>query len=108
MHDTVKEEVDYGPLAALVGTWKGDDGMDVAPEPDDDERNPYYETIVFEEAGDRPQPTETVPQRARSRGSSRGATLRLPKPTATPPCRPTYRRCRAGNATSDAVSTSSS
>lgn len=52
MHDTVKEEVDYGPLAALVGTWKGDDGMDVAPEPDDDEWNPYYETIVFEEAGD--------------------------------------------------------
>ena len=52
MHDTTKEEVDYGPLTVLIGTWKGDTGMDVAPEPDDDERNPYYETIVFEEAGD--------------------------------------------------------
>lgn len=52
MHDKVKEEVDYGPLAALIGTWKGDEGMDVAPEPDNDEHNPYYETIEFSAAGD--------------------------------------------------------
>ena len=52
MHDKVKEDVDYGPLAVLFGTWKGDEGMDVAPEPDDDERNPYYETIEFSAAGD--------------------------------------------------------
>ncbi len=52
MHDKVKENIDYGPLAALIGTWKGEDGMDVAPEPDDDERNPYYETITFEAAED--------------------------------------------------------
>jgi hypothetical protein len=52
MHDTVTEEIDYGPLGALLGTWKGDEGMDVAPEPDDDEHNPYFETVVFEEAGD--------------------------------------------------------
>jgi len=44
--------IDYGPLACLVGVWEGDEGMDVAPEPDDDEYNPYYETIVFEAAGD--------------------------------------------------------
>ena len=43
--------VDYGPLTALIGTWQGNKGMDIAPEPDDTERSPYYETIVFEAAG---------------------------------------------------------
>ena len=41
-------EVDYGPLAGLIGTWKGDKGLDVSPEPDGKEENPFYETIVFE------------------------------------------------------------
>ena len=45
-------EIDYGPLAGLIGTWQGDRGMDVSPEPDGSEENPYYETIVFEAAGD--------------------------------------------------------
>jgi hypothetical protein len=45
-------ETDYGPLACLLGTWTGDDGMDVAPEPDGDENNPYFETIRFTAAGD--------------------------------------------------------
>jgi hypothetical protein len=49
---TVIDGIDYGPLAVLVGTWKGDKGMDVAPEPDSDEHNPYYETIEFSAAGD--------------------------------------------------------
>lgn len=49
---TVIDGIDYGPLAVLVGTWKGDKGVDVAPEPDGDERSPFYETIVFEAAGD--------------------------------------------------------
>ncbi len=44
-------EVDYGPLALLLGKWQGDKGKDVAPEPDDVERNDYYETILFEAAG---------------------------------------------------------
>ena len=44
--------IDYGPLKALIGTWKGDNGMDVSPEPDDTERNPYYETITYEPIGD--------------------------------------------------------
>lgn len=51
-NDSIIEGIDYGPLACLVGEWKGDSGMDVAPEPDDDEHNPYYETIVFTAAGD--------------------------------------------------------
>lgn len=44
--------VDYGPLKALIGVWEGDQGMDISPEPADTEENPYYETIVFEAAGD--------------------------------------------------------
>lgn len=39
--------IDYGPLAELLGTWEGDKGMDVAPEPDGAENNPFYETIIF-------------------------------------------------------------
>ncbi len=46
------DETDYGPLACLVGVWKGGEGMDVAPEPDDDERNPYYETLIFAATAD--------------------------------------------------------
>lgn len=45
-------EIDYGPLLALVGTWQGDKGMDISPEPGGVEENPYYETITFEAAGD--------------------------------------------------------
>jgi hypothetical protein len=44
--------IDYGPLACLVGRWEGDKGLDVAPEPDGQEENPYYESLVFEAAGD--------------------------------------------------------
>lgn len=51
--NTVIDGVDYGPLALLIGTWKGEKGMDVAPESDGSvEENPYYEEIVFEAAGD--------------------------------------------------------
>ncbi len=53
MSDTsTTPEIDYGPLKGLIGTWKGDKGLDVAPEPDGTEENPFYETIVFEAAGD--------------------------------------------------------
>jgi len=44
--------LDYGPIACLVGTWDGDKGMDISPEPDDIEKKPYYETISFEAIGD--------------------------------------------------------
>lgn len=49
---TESTDIDYGPLACLIGTWVGDKGMDIAPEPDGVEENPYYETITFEAAGD--------------------------------------------------------
>jgi len=44
--------VDYGPLSGFIGTWTGDQGMDLAPEPDENERSAYYERLVFETAGD--------------------------------------------------------
>jgi len=49
---TTIDGINYGPLAALVGVWNGDKGVDRAPEPNGEERNPYYETISFEAAGD--------------------------------------------------------
>lgn len=45
-------DIDYGPLTGLIGSWKGDKGMDVSPEPDGTEENPYYETLEFVAAGD--------------------------------------------------------
>lgn len=44
--------IDYGPLAGLIGVWEGDQGTDVAPEPDADEQSAYYERLEFEAAGD--------------------------------------------------------
>ncbi|MCP4301665.1 MAG: FABP family protein [Gammaproteobacteria bacterium] len=49
---TTIEGIAYGPLASLPGIWKGDKGMDIAPEPDGQEENPFYETITFEAIGD--------------------------------------------------------
>jgi hypothetical protein len=43
-------EIDYGPLAGLIGTWNGE-GHDVSPEPDGTEESPYHEEMVFEAAG---------------------------------------------------------
>jgi len=45
-------EVNYGPLAALIGTWTGDKGTDIAPEPNGEENNPYFEAMTFEAIGD--------------------------------------------------------
>src|SRR5690242_8992521 len=44
-------KVDYGPLQALIGTWEGDKGRDVAPEPQGSEESAYSETITFEPIG---------------------------------------------------------
>lgn len=44
--------LDYGPLAGLIGSWRGDRGVDVAPEPDGPEESPYYETLEFVPCGD--------------------------------------------------------
>ena len=45
-------DIDYGPLKELIGVWKGDKGLDVAPEPDGIENNPYFETITYTAIGD--------------------------------------------------------
>lgn len=45
-------DIDYGPLAGLIGVWEGDKGIDIAPDPDGVENNPYYETIIFSAIGD--------------------------------------------------------
>lgn len=60
MNQALLDETDYGPLASLPGVWKGDSGEDVAPEPDGDENNPYYETLTFEAAGDTTNAEEQV------------------------------------------------
>jgi hypothetical protein len=36
------------PLLKLTGIWKGNQGIDLAPKPDEDENNPYYETLIIE------------------------------------------------------------
>lgn len=43
--------VDYGPLQRLIGIWKGHKGLDVVPEPEGKEENPYHECMVFEGVG---------------------------------------------------------
>ena len=45
-------DIDYGPLAGLIGTWTGDQGQDCAPEPDGTEHNAYTETISFSPVGE--------------------------------------------------------
>jgi hypothetical protein len=40
------------PFDLLLGTWQGDKGLDIAPEPDGTETNPYYETITFSKTSD--------------------------------------------------------
>jgi len=47
MAETSIDSVDYDPLGALIGIWKGDKGVDRGPEPDGVER----EFTVSAEAG---------------------------------------------------------
>jgi len=46
------ENIDYGPLTGLIGSWRGDKGRDMAPESDGIEENLYYETLVFLAVGE--------------------------------------------------------
>lgn len=48
----MSDQIDYGPLESLIGTWEGDKGMDVSPEPEGTEESPYYETLSFTPIGD--------------------------------------------------------
>jgi hypothetical protein len=43
--------VDFGPLTELIGEWQGDHGVDIAPDPDGAETNPYFETITYSAVG---------------------------------------------------------
>jgi hypothetical protein len=45
-------DLDYGPLKGLIGIWKGEKGLDVAPKSEGTKENPYYETIAYTEVGD--------------------------------------------------------
>lgn len=51
-YTTIIDGIDYGPLAAMIGTWEGNRGVDTAPEPDGQIKEPYFETITFEAGGD--------------------------------------------------------
>jgi len=44
----MSNEAKQNPLIGLIGKWEGDKGTDLAPKPEEDENNPYYETLVFE------------------------------------------------------------
>lgn len=46
------DETNYGPLSNLIGTWVGNKGEDIAPEPDGTEENIYYESMVFTGIGE--------------------------------------------------------
>jgi len=48
---TVIDGVDYGPLHQLIGSWRGDKGLDVAPEPDGEDKLAYYDEITFTPSG---------------------------------------------------------
>ena len=49
MSDT--DGIDFGPLKDLIGEWQGDQGTDIAPEPDGAQINPYFETISYKAVG---------------------------------------------------------
>lgn len=46
------DETNYGPLDNLIGSWEGNKGKDIAPEPGGTEVNSYYENIVFKGIGE--------------------------------------------------------
>jgi len=46
-------DIEYCPLARIIGVWKGDNGTDVLPVPNDGiKHNPYSEILTREPAGD--------------------------------------------------------
>ena len=44
-------DLNFGLLKGLIGVWTGEEGVDVAPEPDGAENNPYFETITYSALG---------------------------------------------------------
>lgn len=60
---TTIDGVDYGPIACLIGEWKGERGLDISPDSNEAsgiERNPFSETIIFTAAGDVTNANEQV------------------------------------------------
>ena len=50
--NTLIDDIDYGPLAQLIGKWIGQKGLDIAPETDgSEENNPYIDELEFKAAG---------------------------------------------------------
>lgn len=49
--ERVIDGVDYGPLAVLIGAWRGEQGSDVAPGSKGSEVSPFYESLLFEPVG---------------------------------------------------------
>lgn len=50
--DTVIDNVDYGPLAQLIGKWSGNVGLDIAPDADaNPDESPFTNVITFTVAG---------------------------------------------------------
>jgi hypothetical protein len=47
----MSDDIDFGPLAPLIGVWKGDKGTDVAPGRDGATNIPFHETLTFTEVG---------------------------------------------------------
>jgi hypothetical protein len=44
----MNDEKRTSPLLGLLGVWTGEKGIDLAPKPEEDENNPYYETLIIE------------------------------------------------------------
>ena len=44
---TIIDGVDYGPLHKLIGSWRGEKGLDVSPDPDGQDKHAYYDEITF-------------------------------------------------------------
>ncbi len=48
---TVIDGVDYGPLFPLIGSWRGEKGLNISSEPEGDEKHAYYDEISFKPSG---------------------------------------------------------
>ena len=52
-NDTEINGLDFGPIACLIGNWKGEKGMDISPTADGgDKQSPYWETLTCTLVGD--------------------------------------------------------
>ncbi len=50
---TIIDGIDFGPIACLIGSWKGEKGMDISPEKSgESEASAFTETLTFSVVGD--------------------------------------------------------